>query len=309
MLVRNSPGVPDLLRRLPPEALIEAVAFFAKAPTKSPPMSPSRATPAAARRAIQAIAVVAVCYVTVAYGLAPAMWRHYEHQRALADKAMITLTSLGIPGDALNVGLEGRREDILCAMRAAGWRPADPVTWRSSAKIAGSVLMRRAYATAPVSDLFYDGRRQDLAFQKPSGVSASTRHHVRFWQVLDAGNDGLPVWLGAATFDRSVGVSHYTGQVTHHIGADIDAERDLLSLDLAGAGVVAASYLVSGVGPTLFARNGGGDPYFTDGEIAVSRLSGNCQAGAGAPAILDVPPAVQAKNVLFGWAARLWRLL
>ncbi len=132
---------------------------------------------------------------------------------------------------------------------------------------------------------------------------------MRFWKVLDAGDDGLPVWLGAATFDRSVGVSHYTGQVTHHIGAGHRRRARSALPRSRGAGVVAASYLVSGVGPTLFARNGGGDPYFTDGEIAVSRLSGDCQAGAGAPAILDVPPAVQAKNVLFGWAARLWRLL
>ncbi len=272
-------------------------------------MSEGHAIRAATRRVSIALAVAAACYASIAYGLAPAFWRHYEHQRALADKAMTTTTSLGIPGDALNVGLEGRRDDVLCALRAAGWRPADPVTWRSSARIAGSVLLRRAYATAPVSDLFYDGRRQDLAFQKPSGTSPSTRHHVRFWLALGAGEAGLPVWLGAATFDRSVGVSHFTGQVTHHIGPDIDAERDLLAVDLAGAGVVETSYLVSGVGPTLFARNGGGDPYFTDGEIAVSRLSANCQARAGAPLVLDGPPAVRAKNVLFGWAAGLWRRL
>ncbi len=271
-------------------------------------MSPSPSLRAAARRILVAVAVVAAFYASVAYGLAPALWRHYEHQRALADKTMTTHTALGIPGDALNVGLAGGRDDVICAMRAAGWRPADPVTLRSSAKIAGSVLLHRPYATAPVSDLFYDGRRQDLAFQKPSGVSPSTRHHVRFWRVLAAGDDGLPVWLGAATFDRSVGVSHFTGQVTHHIGPDIDAERDSLAADLAAAGIVKTAYRVSGVGPTLFARNGGGDPYFTDGEIAFSQLSENCQSRPGAPVVLDSPPAVQAKNAVFGWAARLRRL-
>ena len=43
------------------------------------------------------------------------------------------------------------------------------------------------------------------------------------------GQEKRPVWLGAATFDRSVGVSHYTGAITHHIDADIDAERALLA--------------------------------------------------------------------------------
>jgi hypothetical protein len=270
-------------------------------------MSPSPAIRAAARRGIVAFAILAACYVSVAYGLAPAWWRHYERQSALADKAMTTRTSLGIPGDALNVGLEGRRDDVLCAMRAAGWRPADPVTLGSSAKIVGSVLLRRAYATAPVSDLFYDGRPQDLAFQKPSGASPSTRHHVRLWQALEAGDDGLPVWLGAATFDRSVGVSHFTGQVTHHVAPDIDAERDFLTADLAAAGVVEAGYWVSGVGPTVFGRNGGGDRYFTDGEIAFSRLSENCESRPGATPVLPSSPAVQAKNRLFAWAAALWR--
>ena len=46
--------------------------------------------------------------------------------------------------------------------------------------------------------------------------------HVRFWQVLDKGTDGRPVWLGSVTFDRGVSLSHDTGQVTHHIAPDID---------------------------------------------------------------------------------------
>jgi hypothetical protein len=194
-------------------------------------------------------------------------------------------------------------------MRAAGWRPADPVNLRSSVHIASSVLLRRAYATAPVSDLYYDHRRQDLAFEKAAGISPKERHHVRFWLVLAAGDSGRPLWLGSATFDRSVGVSHYTGQVTHHIARDIDAERDLLAQDLAAAGVIEGAYWVTGVGATVFARNGGGDPYFTDGEIAVSRLSPGCQSVSDVPPTLAPPPAVAAKNTAFGWLKALWRIL
>ena len=250
-----------------------------------------------------------IIYLSLAYLLAPTLWRHYDHQAALAGRPMTTTTAFGAAGDALNVGLEGSRDDLLCAMQAAGWRPADPVTLRSSFHIADSVLLRRAYMTAPVSPLFYDGRIQDFAFEKPSGVSPSTRHHVRFWQALEAGDDGLPLWLGAATFDRSVGVSHYTGQVTHHIAPDIDAERDLISADLAAAGMVQSAYWVSGVGPTLLAHNGGGDPYFTDGEIAVSLLSLGCKLQSIAPPTLAAPPAIAVKNRLFGWAESLWRAL
>ncbi|MBV8662821.1 MAG: LssY C-terminal domain-containing protein [Hyphomicrobiales bacterium] len=272
-------------------------------------MSPIRPLRTWSRRLTGAAAIVAALYLSIAYEAMPAFWRHYEHQGGLADRPMITQTALGIPGDALNVGLVGQREDLICAMRAAGWRPADAVTWRSSAKIASSVLLRRAYPTAPVSNLFYEGRRQDLAFQEASGLSPSTRHHVRFWQVLAAGDEGAPVWLGAATFDRSVGVSHFTGQVTHHIAPDIDAERDRLAADLAAAGVVKTTYSVSGIGPTLLARNGGGDRYFTDGEIAMLALSAACAKRAEPPLALPAPRAAKASSAFFGWLKGLWRRL
>ncbi len=94
------------------------------------------------------------------------------------------------------------------------------------------MLLDRAYRDAPVSPLFYLGRREDLAFEKPAGKSADRRHHVRFWKVLDKGEEQRPVWLGAVTFDKGVGVSHFTGAITHHIDADIDAERDGLVADI-----------------------------------------------------------------------------
>jgi hypothetical protein len=261
-------------------------------------------------RRLAAAAIVAIAaYVVLAYVLAPFFWRHFERQPRLADVQAITRTALGLPGDAINVGLEGSKEDVLCAMSAAGWKPADPVTLSSSLRIAGSVLFDRPYRDAPVSPLYYDGRMQDLAFEKPAGTSATKRHHVRFWKALDAGDDGLPVWLGAATFDDKVGVSHYTGQITHHAAPDIDAERDLLSNDLEAANKVEATYSISGVGPTLFARNGGGDPYFTDGDITVSKLVSGCASQERAPVALAAPPRIQAKNAVFSWLAALWRAL
>jgi hypothetical protein len=248
-----------------------------------------------------ALACGLIAYVGLAYGLAPLLWTHFEHQRAIAGLPFTTFNKQGIAGDALNVGLEGSREDVLCAMAAAGWTAADPVNFRTSVKIVGSVLLDRPYLRAPVSPLLYQGRREDLAFEKAAGRSADRRHHVRLWKALEAGDDGRPVWLGAATFDRGVGVSRYTGQVTHHIAPDIDAERDLLSSDLADAGKVEQTYETSGVGPTLNGRNAGGDRYFTDGEIRFSRLTPGCQTQAAPPARLPNPPAVQAKNRLWRW--------
>jgi len=192
------------------------------------------------KRAAWLLLLAVAVYVLLAYLALPAWWTHYEHQKGLADLPMVTRTAQGIPGDPVNVGLVGDNRDVLCAMHAAGWFPADPITLRSSIEIVGSVLLDRPYREAPVSNLYYLGRREDLAFEKPDGRSPERRHHVRFWKVLEAGAEQRPVWLGAATFDRSVGISHYTGAITHHIDADIDAERKSLAAGLEEAGLVEA---------------------------------------------------------------------
>ena len=242
---------------------------------------------------------VVLAYTVLAYLALPALWSHHEHQRGLADLPMVTRTAQGIPGDPINVGLIGDKREVLCAMQAAGWYPADPVTLRSSLEIAGSVLLDRPYRQAPVSPLFYLGRREDLAFEKPVGDSADRRHHVRFWKVLEEGQEKRPVWLGDATFDRGVGVSHYTGAVTHHISPDIDAERSLLAADLDAARMVDAKYQVTGVGVTLTGRNGGGDPYYTDGEVWILRLVVACQKRTGPADIIPSPPATEIKDQIW----------
>src|SRR6201995_1377273 len=227
------------------------------------------------KRAFLVVAAVALLYLTMAYVALPALWTHHEHEPGLASLPMVTRTGSGIPGDALNVGLVGSEEAVLRAMHAAGWFPADPVTLRTSIEIVGSVVLDRPYHDAPVSPLYYEGKKEQLAFERPDGTSADRRHHVRLWLALEKGVGGRPVWLGAVTFDRGVGLSRYTGQITHHIGPNIDAERDLLMRDLSQAGMIEALFQISGIGPTLFGRNGGGDPYYTDGEIDVGVLVAN----------------------------------
>jgi hypothetical protein len=250
---------------------------------------------------------VVVAYTLLAYLVLPALWSHYEHQKGLATLPMVTRTAQGIPGDPINVGLIGDNLDVLCAMQAAGWYPADPVTLRSSIEIAGSVLLDRPYRDAPVSPLFYLGRREDLAFEKPDGNSADRRHHVRFWKVLEQGEEKRPVWLGDATFDRSVGVSRYTGAITHHIDADIDAERMRLATDLETARLVDAKYQVTGVGPTMAGRNGGGDLYYTDGEVWILRLVAACQKRTGPAAVIPSPPATEIKDQIWQAVAEALR--
>jgi hypothetical protein len=246
--------------------------------------------------AIGVLAVVIAAYGLMAYIVLPLAWSHYEHQKGLAGRPMVTRTDQDIPGDPINIGLVGAKNDVLCAMHAAAWYPADPIMFRSSVEIVGSVVLDRPYRDAPVSPLYYDGRREDLAFEKPVGTSADRRHHVRFWQVLKEGQEGRPVWLGSVTFDRDVGLSSYTGQVTHHIAPNVDAERDGLTDDLKNAKVVEAIYEVTGVGPTVAGRNGEGDRYYTDGEVEISRIVPGCNKKTEAAVVLVNPPMVEFKN-------------
>jgi hypothetical protein len=267
------------------------------------PVSPAQDRSRLQRFLLLALLAV-LAYTALAYLALPALWTHHEHQKGLADLPMVTRTAQGIPGDPINVGLIGDNLDVLCAMQAAGWYPADPVTFRSSIEIAGSVLLDRPYRDAPVSSLYYLGRREDLAFEKPVGGSADHRHHVRFWKVLDQGQEKRPVWLGAVTFDKSVGVSRYTGAITHHIDADIDRERSLLAADLEAADLVDAKYQVTGVGPTVTGRNGGGDPYYTDGEVWILRLVEACHKRTGPATIIPSPPATEIKDQIWQAVAK-----
>ncbi|MGL4287013.1 MAG: LssY C-terminal domain-containing protein [Phreatobacter sp.] len=254
-----------------------------------------------------ALVFLLVLYAALAYLALPEVWSHYEHQPGLAGRPMLTTTTTGIPGDPINVGLVGSRAELVQALITAGWKPADAITLRSSLGIGFSVLFARPYPQAPVSTLKFEGRPQDLAFEKPEGGSADRRHHVRFWQALDRGTEGRPVWLGAASFDRGVGFSHFTGQITHHIAPDVDAERDLVIADLTAAGMLDATYQVSGIGPTLAGINGGGDRYFTDGEVTIGVLSVNAAKMAEVPRELANPPVVAAKQGAWQAVVRLFR--
>ena len=154
-------------------------------------------------------------------------------------------------------------------LAAAGWYAADPVTLKTSVRIAADVVLRKPYAHAPVSDLYLWGRKQDAAFEQPVGDSPKQRHHVRFWrsEAVDAAGD--PLWLGAATYDERVEISRTTGGVTHKIAPDIDRERNKLVGDAIRAGMLDGYYWVDAFHQQAEGRNGGGDPYFTDRRLAV----------------------------------------
>ncbi len=232
------------------------------------------------RAVLSALSAGLVAYLLISYFLLPDLWLFHDRSRIDSLSPMVTTTEQDIPGDPINVGLVGSKEQVIRAFAAAGWDPADKVTLRSSVDIGLSVVLDRPDLDAPVSPLFFEGRKQDLAFEKPVGKSADERNHVRFWLSNQAAEGGGSLWLGSASFDRGVGLSHDTGQITHHIGPDLDAERNLVMSDLQKVGQVTSTYEIPGIGATKTGRNGGGDPYFTDGKTLVGVL-GQATASGG----------------------------
>jgi hypothetical protein len=198
----------------------------------------------------------------------PAFWKRYAHRHpSLEDIPRITHTGSDIPGDPLNIALIGTETELKKIMLAARWYPADPLTLRSCLLIAKDTVIKRAYDDAPVSNLYLFGRKQDLAFEQPVGDNPRQRHHVRYWRSDKVDPDGRPVWIGAAIYDRKVGLSHTTGQITHHTAADIDTERDKLFDDLKRTDELLEDYIVEGFHTNREGRNGGGDPWHTDGNL------------------------------------------
>jgi hypothetical protein len=96
---------------------------------------------------------------------------------------------------------------------------------------------------------------------------------VRFWKSAQTDAAGRPLWAGSATYDERVGLSHTTGQITHHIAADVDAERDHLAAALARTGKLDGSQYITGFHQVREGRNGGGDPWHTDGRLFVAEIA------------------------------------
>jgi hypothetical protein len=227
------------------------------------------------RRCRSSALALLLIWLIAAYVIMPWDWRRYVRRHPkLAELPNITHTADGIPGDPLNVLLIGREADLKRIMQAAGWFEADPLGLWSDLTIAADTVLNRPDERAPVSNLYLFGRKEDLAFQQPVGNSPRHRHHVRFWLKS---NGGDPMWIGSAVYDKGVGFSHTTGQITHHTAAGIDAERDYLLWALKQTDQLLESYYVDDFHQIRRGTNGGGDPWQTDGRLAVCVMASSKQ--------------------------------
>lgn len=153
------------------------------------------------------------------------------------------------------------------AFAKAGWVAADPLRVDTMMKMLGTLISNTGYPASPVAPSFWNGRVNDLSFEKTTPArTVRERHQARLWETDTQTSDGRTVYVGTAVFDAGL-----KWQVVYRIRPDIDTERERLLRDLLAAGVVASAESNGFVSP-MTGQNSFGDPYFSTGNITTIYL-------------------------------------
>src|SRR5712692_217963 len=196
-----------------------------------------------------------------------ALLRFYPYTYNFPAYPKITHTQSGADGDPINLVFVGSKDQITRSFQQAGWLIPDPITPQTSAKIAADSLTHKSYPNAPVSNLYVFGRVQNLAFEKPTN-DVQNRGHIRLWKTGTL-IGGQLVWVGQASYDRGIELSGTNHLPTHHIAPTVDLERNAVGADLEKTGLVKEEAYGAFTHPIVYAQNGGGDYYESDGDVLV----------------------------------------
>ena len=79
--------------------------------------------------------------------------------------------------------------------------------------------------------------------------------------------------LGAAILDEGFGLIRHTGQITHTVNPDTNAERDMIVADLKKAGVVKEVKHIDAGNPTIRDNRVIGDHMIADGDLKLCILA------------------------------------
>lgn len=195
-------------------------------------------------------------------------------------------------GDPINLIVVGELDTVLSVFALAKWDETESLAFRSAWRMKRAYIKGDSYRYSPVSSLFYNGRRHDIALQKTRG-GIHERLHLRLWLTPMLFQE-KPVWVGQVS--RDIGIRFTTRSwnlMTHKIDPNVDDSREYIFGDLIHTsrvdhfGYVKGAEMANRKSPR---KNLTGDPYFTDGFRLVVELSDtNIQ-----------------KNDLFEWKFPAW---
>jgi len=192
----------------------------------------------------------------------------------LADAPKRAVSKDNRAGDPINLVFVGTTQEIEHAFRQAGWTEPKKKNQQSIWKTAQAVINNDGYDSAPVSDLYLFGRKEDIAFEKMLNTF-NKRHHLRLWQTTSSTPDGRPIWLAAATHD--VGIDVHPGVISHATDSNLDDERAQVGADLHLGGAVQAAEFLAPPNPLSSGMTATGGAWHTDGRLSVIDL----KVGAG----------------------------
>jgi hypothetical protein len=178
-------------------------------------------------------------------------------------------------GDPLNFVIITTFDALGPTFLRRGWQETETTHAKSVWRTVKSFLLGSKYRYSPISPLYVYGRGQDIAIQKARDT-IHERNHLRLW-ITPMRFQGMNVWVGQIS--RDIGVRFTTKSptfTTHKIDPDIDEARAYLIQDLLLSQHVAKFGMVRGfdaVSRNAPRENLTGDPWFTDGLLAVFVLS------------------------------------
>lgn len=230
-------------------------------------------------------------YIITAYILIPALLRLIRFVFPPSHVPLYCTTPDGFASDPVNIGVLGTQKELATAMTKAGWYVADRRTPRTLFKFGLALLLRQPYPSAPFSNLYLFGRKQDVGFELPVDNNPRHRHHVRFWAASHTGDPrhldnlsfwekiqksnlrtGRVLWVGAASLDIGIGIIRHNAQLTHMIHHETDAERELIANGLKQTGLVEKVRRVA-IGKPYSLRNRVVSGYLkADGKMVICEL-------------------------------------
>src|SRR5258707_2572264 len=218
--------------------------------------------------------LAALVYVLLVMARLRRASRQARQAAAVSEHGTLLLTydHAGRPGDPLTIEILASAGQVGAAFAVVGWYGADEIDLLTSLRIIVDSLLKRKSSTAPVSNLYLYGRKEDLAFERP-GSNVRQRDHIRLWSTGQQGEDHRPIWLGGATEDIKIELAKSNHLPTHGISPDLDAERNLIVTELTLTGYVIEETTRPGLGKETHGLNGSGDPYFTYGQVTVLVLA------------------------------------
>ncbi|HEY9856187.1 MAG TPA: LssY C-terminal domain-containing protein [Stenomitos sp.] len=160
----------------------------------------------------------------------------------------------GQPHEPVNLVLTGTKAEIVNALERTGWSQADNVDTLSGLKTAYTMLNKITpvhkvfdydYESSPVSDMFLDGKRYAMAFNKNNQHNMA-RDHLRVFDTGKTDAQGRPVWEVAATRDTGIHIDFKDRKGNHETDHHVDPERDMVMADLLASGEVGDWHIAKG---------------------------------------------------------------